>query len=86
MRLWERPRDRPVGSTVRRFNSTIEKKEELLSTIWIIKKFEHFLLFFFFSFVMKLSVSIIYIFCKVFVFSGSTSTASGVIVDAQERV
>jgi hypothetical protein len=25
-------------------------------------------------------------FCKVFVFSGSASTASGVIVDAQERV
>jgi len=49
-------------------------------------KFEHFLFFFFFPFVMKLSVSIIYFFCKMFVFSGSTSTASGVIVDAQERV
>jgi hypothetical protein len=36
MRLWERLRNRPVGSTVRRMNSMnsmIEKKEELLSTM-----------------------------------------------------
>jgi hypothetical protein len=91
MRLWKRPRNRPVTSTMKRINSTIKKREVLLSTMVeietrIMKKFEHDFSFFSFLFAMKLSVSIIYFFCKVFFFSGSTSTASDVIVDAQERV
>jgi hypothetical protein len=94
MRLWERPRNRPVTSTMRRINSTIEKRSIIIddgrnwnkNTFQLWRSLNMIFPFSLFFLRWNCQFLLFIFFCKVFFFSGSTSTASDVIVDAQERV